>query len=379
MDHFGSIQTPIMFYLNQATDNMKHVYRLSRLWCAPVMAIVMVISLAMTGCQTMRSPSTTLSNTILQSSSSLPKVIATAPTNLPHMDASQLSGKLIFIYLTGFGENRQAQLIETQMDGSNPKTLYKVNGTIMSLSASRLGDRLIFTVQAGKSYPKVVILDRATLQVTDVSDVSAVSGVSGVSAKRTHNFSGAISPDGRQLLLANSQMGNPEIFLTDSSGNIKQQLTQQPAIDLAPVWLPDGKSFIFTSDKAKFLQPQLYQYYFAKQQFLPLNLPGKINAIARVSPSGRLITYVSDNSQGRLADMATKQSIAINNEGLAEPANFSPDGNYLLYSAKNRIKIIPVPTFEPLAPQQSPVSWTIEFADSNHQPFTIREPIWVIP
>ena len=290
--------------------------------------------------------------------------------------ASQLSGKLIFIYLTGFGENRQAQLIETQIDGSDPKTLYKVNGTMMSLSASRLGDRLIFTVQAGKSYPKVVILDRATLQVTEIS---GVSGVSAVSAKGTHNFSGAISPDGRQLLLANSQLGNPEIFLTDSSGNIKQQLTHQPAIDLAPVWLPDGESFIFTSDKAKFLQPQLYQYYFAKQQFLPLNLPGKTNAIARVSPSGRLITYVSDNSQGRLADMATKKSIAINNEGLAEPANFSPDGNYLLYSAKNRIKITPVPTFERLAPQQSPVSWTIEFDDSNHRPFTIREPIWVTP
>lgn len=324
----------------------------------------------------MHSPSTTLSKTSLQSSSSLPKVIATAPTNLPHMDVNQLSGKLIFIYLTGFGENRQAQLIETQMDGSDPKTLYKVNGTIMSLSASRLGDRLIFTVQAGKSYPKVVILDRATLQVTDVS---AVFGVSAVSAKRTHNFSGAISPDGRQLLLANSQLGNPEIFLTDSSGNIKQQLTHQPAIDLAPVWLPDGQSFIFTSDKAKFLQPQLYQYYFSKQQFLPLNLPGKTNAIARVSPSGSLITYVSDNSQGKLADMATKKSIAINDEGLAEPANFSPDGNYLLYSAKNRIKIIPVPTFESLRLQQSPASWMIQFADSNHQPFTIREPIWVTP
>ncbi|CAM3344629.1 PD40 domain-containing protein [Moraxella osloensis] len=338
---------------------------------AIVMAIVMAISLAMTGCQTMRSPSTTLSsNNTLQGSTSLPKVIEAVPTNLPHMDARQLSGKLIFIYLTGFGENRQAQLIETQIDGSDPKTLYKVNGTIMSLSASRLGDRLIFTVQAGNSYPQVVILDRATLQVTEIS---AVSG------RRTHNFSGAISPDGRQLLLANSQMGNPEIFLTDSSGNVKQQLTHQPAIDLAPVWLPDGQSFIFTSDKAKFLQPQLYQYYFAKQQFLPLNLPGKTNAIARISPTGRLITYVSDNSQGRLADMATKKSIAINNEGLAEPANFSPDGNYLLYSAKNRIKIIPVPTFETLTPQQSPASWTIEFADSNHQPFTIREPIWVTP
>lgn len=359
-----------MFCLNQATDNMKHVYQLPRLWCAAVMAIVMAISLAMTGCQTMGSPSTTLSNTSLQSSSSLPKVIEAVPTNLPHMDARQLSGKLIFIYLTGFGENRQGQLIETQIDGSDPKTLYKVNGTIMSLSASRLGDRLIFTVQAGKSYPKVVILDRATLQVTEISAVSA---------KRTHNFSGAISPDGRQLLLANSQMGNPEIFLTDSSGNIKQQLTHQPAIDLAPVWLPDGQSFIFTSDKAKFLQPQLYQYHFAKQQFLPLNLPGKTNAIARVSPSGRLITYVSDNSQGRLADMATKKSIAINDEGLAEPANFSPDGNYLLYSAKNRIKIIPVPTFEPLTLQQLPANWTIQFADSNHQSFTIREPIWVTP
>ena len=366
-----------MFCRSLATNNMKYVYPLPRLWCAPVMAIVMAISLAMTGCQTMHSPSTNISSTSLQSSSSLPRVIATAPTNLPHMDARQLSGKLIFIYLTGFGENRQAQLIETQIDGSDPKTLYKVNGTIMSLSASRLGDRLIFTVQAGKSYPKVVILDRATLQVTEISGVSGVSDVSGISAKRTHNFSGAISPDGRQLLLANSQLGNPEIFLTDSSGNIKQQLTQQPAIDLAPVWLPDGQSFIFTSDKAKFLQPQLYQYYFAKQQFLPLNLPGKTNAIARVSPTGRLITYVSDNSQGRLVDMATKKSIAINNEGLAEPANFSPDDNYLLYSAKNRIKITPVPTFEPLAPQQSPISWTIEFADSNHQLFTIREPIWV--
>ena len=102
MDHFGSIQTPTMFYLNQATDNMKH------LSITPFMVRRCHGNchgnLAMTGCQTIRSPSTTLSNTTLQSSASLPKVIATAPTNLSHMDASELSGKLIFIYLTGFGQ-----------------------------------------------------------------------------------------------------------------------------------------------------------------------------------------------------------------------------------------------------------------------------------
>lgn len=314
----------------------------------------------MTGCQTLIPPQTLSVKPPTIESDALPKVLSRIPTQL-----SLCSGKLIFIYLTGHDETRQAQLIETKLDGSEPKVLFKVNGTIMSLSPSMVDKRLIFTLQEGKSYPKVVILDRDTLKVTDVS------------AKRSNNFSGAISPDGQQLLLSTSQTGNPEIFLADSKGKVSQQLTHQAAIDVAPVWLPDGKSFVFTSDKDKFLQPQLYQYNLITHQFFPLTIKGKSNAIARISPSGNLMTYVANDTQGMLMDLTTHKTFTINNAGLSEPANFSYDGKYLVYSLKNAIQIMPVPTLDTARLPTTQEHFTLTFTAGNKQKFTIREPIWV--
>lgn len=335
---------------------MRHSFRLKNTLIMPVS----IASVMLTGCQTLPQSVTPMPQQSVNLSAILPKVVSVTPHNFP-----ALNGKLIFIYLTGQGDTRQAQLIETNIDGSQPKSLFKVNGTIMSLSSSLADKRLIFTVQQGKSYPKVLILDRDTLQFSDVS------------ADRTNNFSGAISPNGQQLLLSNSQTGNPEIFLTDAKGKVQQQLTHQRAIDIAPVWMPDGQSFIFTSDTDKFLQPQLYQYHLISNQYLPLTVNGNANAIARVSPRGNLITYVVNNTQGMLMDLSTKKTTAINNEGLAEPANFSPDGQYLVYSAKDRINIMPIPVLNQANFPKTNDHLTLTFAAPNHQKFTIREPIWV--
>lgn len=320
---------------------------------------VSIASVLLTGCQTLTQPVTPTPQYVANPAAILPTAVSITPHDFP-----ALSGKLVFIYLTGQGDTRQAQLIETNIDGSQPRSLFKVNGTIMSLSSSLVDKRLIFTLQQAKSYPQVMIVDRATLQVSEVS------------AHRTNNFSGAISPNGQQLLLSNSQTGNPDIFLTDAQGKVQQQLTHQPAIDIAPVWMPDGQSFIFTSDKAKFLQPQLYRYNLAAKQYWPLT-NGNANAIARISPTGKLMTYVTNNTQGMLMDLTTKQTTAINNEGLAEPANFSPDGQYLVYSAKDRINIVPVPMVTHANFQKTMTISTLVFATPTNQKFTIREPIWV--
>ena len=273
------------------------------------------------------------------------------------------TGKLIFIHLQGHGSERTARIIECNVDGTNPRVLTRINGTIMSLSASPVDARIIYTMQAGRSYPVVVTLDRKTGQTVTISPTN------------TNNFSGVISPDGQQFLLSHSLTGNPEIFLLNAQG--QRQLTRQTAIDVAPVWLPDGQSFLFTSDQHQFLYPQIYRYDIGSQQITRVTQTGKTNAMARVSPNGRFISFVANNDQGMLMALASNATIAINNEGLAEPANFSADGNYLVFSAKNQLKIVPVPKLKQgrFLPVQS--SQTVTVAGVDMANATLREPIWV--
>ena len=70
------------------------------------------------------------------------------------------------------------------------------------------------------------------------------------------NLGGSVSPDGSTIALALSKDGNAELYTIDRSGNIKNRLTKNPAIDGQPTWSGGGQ-IAFVSDRAG--GPQVYR------------------------------------------------------------------------------------------------------------------------
>ena len=60
-------------------------------------------------------------------------------------------------------------------------------------------------------------------------------------------FFGALSPDERRIVINQSVQGNMDLWLLDTGGNGKTRLTFDPAVDMLPLWSPDGKRIAFAT------------------------------------------------------------------------------------------------------------------------------------
>ena len=57
------------------------------------------------------------------------------------------------------------------------------------------------------------------------------------------------SADGTRIAFASNRDGNWEIYSMDAAGGDVRRLTNDPAVDNAPVYAPDGRSLAFISDR----------------------------------------------------------------------------------------------------------------------------------
>lgn len=64
------------------------------------------------------------------------------------------------------------------------------------------------------------------------------------------NWGGAWSPDGTKLAFTSTRSGNSDIWIVNRDGTGLTNLTNNPAIDSAPVWSPSGTQIAFASDRS---------------------------------------------------------------------------------------------------------------------------------
>ncbi len=195
-----------------------------------------------------------------------------------------------------------------------------------------------------------------------------------------------ISPDGNRVAVAIFDQDNVDVWIHDSVHNIESRLTHDPSSDVSPIWTPDGQRIVFASERDGGI-PNLYvksadgtgEVERLQKSTVPtipeswsldgdlvltttsgigvLSMDGEhtsrllleddfINRSPMVSPDGRWIAYMSDES-GR--DEIYVQPFPNVDEGKWKISNdrgstpqWSPDGRELFYLSRNKMMVVSV-------------------------------------
>lgn len=272
---------------------------------------------------------------------------------------SDFDGKIAYVVSTGKGKNMTSRLIVANADGSNPVTLQTVKGRIGALYPSLDGRHFTFTSQRLDviAYPVAWGVDTATNAITILTPYAA------------NNGSASISPDGSQVLFSSDyKADNMEIYLASYGSSSPQRLTNNNALDLSPSWLPDGRSYTFTSDReGGNNRPNIYRASLGSSSIQRIT-SGSYNNSGRVSLDGTKMAFLSGLSQGAVTDLRTGSTISVNNFGLSEAPNISPSGKYYIYSNGNTIGINILGKTVAINPSLYGVAQG-----------TVHEPVWLKP
>lgn len=265
--------------------------------------------------------------------------------------------RIAYITSTGSGQSRQYALMVADADGYNPQTVVRSREPLLSPAWSPDGRRIAYvSFERGNSAIYIQEIATGQRQV-----VSANKGINGAPA---------FSPDGSQLALTLSMSGSPEIYVMDLASRRTRQVTRHFSIDTEPQWTPDGQSLVFTSDRAG--KPQLYQVPAAGGEPTRLTFQGEYNARASISYNGKQLAMAQGNGNiYRIAVLDRSRSAKgelkmLSPGNLDESPSFSPNGNMVLYAARegNRGVLYAVST-------NARVRQKLVLADGD-----VREPAW---
>ncbi|HKV28676.1 MAG TPA: hypothetical protein VJN90_10435 [Candidatus Acidoferrales bacterium] len=163
------------------------------------------------------------------------------------------------------------------------------------------------------------------------------------------NSSPAFSPNGNELAFMASHEGDPQIYVTDTSGGHMHRLTYSLGVSTSPTWNPKtGNQIIFVSDRGGL--PDLFQMNAdgSSVQKIPLSaatgvaandLPatgyvidpawspnGELLAFSWRRPAGNYDIYIMDLASHQLAEL-TRDS------GQNERPSWAPDGRHIVFES----------------------------------------------
>jgi serine/threonine protein kinase len=149
-------------------------------------------------------------------------------------------------------------------------------------------------------------------------------------------FTPRLAPDGKRVVIRrrDPQLQNSDVWAIDLEGNRSSRLTSNPAPDDLPIWSPDGSQIVFQNILGD--TPGLYQKAASLLAAEKLLLKG-YNAPTDWSRDWRFIFYTSLRDKSRLniwvlplADPANPYPL-LNTAFEALQAQLSPDGRWLAY------------------------------------------------
>jgi serine/threonine protein kinase/Tol biopolymer transport system component len=147
-----------------------------------------------------------------------------------------------------------------------------------------------------------------------------------------------LSPDGRRVAVNRTVQGNTDVWLIDVARGVPSRFTFDAAIDLFPVWSPDGSRIFFGSNrKGSF---DLYQKASSGAGGDELLLESSLNKFPQDwSPNGRFILYgqldpKTASDQWVLPIFGERKPFPFVNANFEEQnGQFSPGGQWVAYQS----------------------------------------------
>lgn len=245
------------------------------------------------------------------------------------------SGNLIYGVSTSPAGDRSgmpSRIVLQPRDGSERRTLLWVTGlfpprgTFSQLGRVELldgGSLLLSTGTSTQSLHEVAIADGP--------------GQLGrrLTAGEAQDRQPVYSPDGRYVMFSSNRSGNLDLWRLELASGALLQLTDDPAQDWDPAFMPDGESIIWSSDRSGNLEIWTATAVGAEARQVSHNGADAQNPTA--TPDGQWIVYTSGNPAApglyRVREDGTEEAPIVTATGLtlALP-ELSPDGDWVMTS-----------------------------------------------
>ena len=133
-------------------------------------------------------------------------------------------------------------LMDTNGGNQNKIVQEETNGTSLSPSWSKEGDRIFFIndKEDGRN-------GNFEIFVTNADGRGGLERIT--NRPRAVDESPSVSPDGKKIVFQSMQKGNTEIFLINTDGSGLLRLTRNLADDRQPTWSADGSKIYFSSNR----------------------------------------------------------------------------------------------------------------------------------
>lgn len=226
--------------------------------------------------------------------------------------------RIAYVSASGPARQQTFQLIVSDADGHNPRTIASSHQPIMSPSWGPKGNQIAYvSYETGR--PVVYVQDLASGSKRAVSDPNRSS------------TSPSWSPDGRSLAMSVATgRGEYEIFVTGANGGGMRQLTNSRGIDTEPQWA-DNNTIVFTSDRGG--QPQLYQTSASGGGESRISFSGGYNAGASIAGNNvAMVRQSGGTSKITVMNAATREERTISRGSQDDSPAIAPNGTMVLYA-----------------------------------------------
>jgi Tol biopolymer transport system component len=148
----------------------------------------------------------------------------------------------------------------------------------------------------------------------------------------------SVSPDGRSVLFDRTRrdLGTYDVWMLDIARGIETRLTSDPNTEFDPVWLPDGKRFIYSAARESL--PQLIRRDLAGGSEEALLPPGTFQEALDVTLDGKSLLFAQTGQAGFGLWMlplsggpGAAPSPLVVGKSQQEVGRVSPDGRWLAY------------------------------------------------
>lgn len=256
-----------------------------------------------------------------------------------HQFADEIIGKLsgglpgIASTQIAFVSNRSGnkEIWAMDYDGENQHQLTQLHTIALTPRWSPDGSRIAFTCYAQPGSTSVL-----TAQICVFSTLT--NHLISWPRFRGTNSSPSWSPDGSQLMFMSSMLGNPELFITDASGQRPKRLTYSSGANTSPSWNPKtGQQVAFVSDRGGI--PQLYTMNADGSDQTKVNLPDMGYVIDPAwSPNGQLLAFSWRRPNGNydlyVMEIVSHQLVELTRDsGRNERPSWAPDGRHLVFES----------------------------------------------